>query len=169
MASCAYCNTTILFGGRKQGDLRFCNAGCETKGVLVRVASQVPQDTVDRYLAQVHRGPCPRCDGQGPVDVHTSHRVWSALFMTSWSSRPAISCRPCGVKRKVGDAAFSLLLGWWGFPWGLLVTPLQVGKNVFGAFRTPDPARPSATLEKLLRMQLAASLQAGQPQRNTVV
>jgi len=158
MASCAYCNTTILFGGKKQGDLRFCNAECEQRGFLMSLANQIPQRDVDGYVARVHSGNCPACDGQGPVDVHTSYRVWSALLMTSWSSRPAISCQGCGSKRKIGDAVFSVLLGWWGFPWGLLVTPLQIGRNILGFFQTPDPATPSPALEKMLRLQLAAQV-----------
>lgn len=156
MASCAYCNTSILFGGKKQGDLRFCNAQCQQRGVLANVAQQIPAATVQYHVAQVHRGNCPRCQGEGPVDVHTSHRVWSALLMTSWSSRPVICCQRCGTRRKLGDMAFSALLGWWGLPWGVLITPLQVGKNLVGFFRSPDPFTPSPALEKMLRLQLAA-------------
>lgn len=162
MASCAYCNTTILFGGKRRGDLRFCNAECEQRGVLASVANQVPQQVVDRYLAQVHRGNCPICNGNGPIDVHTSYRAWSALVLTSWSSRPSVCCQSCGKKRKIVDAIFSVLLGWWGLPWGLLITPLQVGRNIIGFFRSPDPATPSPALEKILRLQLAASAMQGE-------
>lgn len=158
LATCAYCSTTIIFGGKKQDDLRFCNAECQENGILSHVASQIPRHEVDSYVAEVHRGSCPRCMGAGPVDVHTSYRVFSALVITSWSSRPAICCRRCGTKRKLGDAAFSALLGWWGLPWGLFVTPMQIGKNLFGFFRTPDPRIPSSALETLLRLDLAAQL-----------
>ena len=164
MAACAHCNTTILFGGKKQGALRFCNANCERSGVLATVANQIPKQTVERHLAQVHGGNCPRCHGGGPVDVHVSHRVWSALFFTSWSSRPVVCCQSCGTKRKIGDTVFSLLLGWWGIPWGLLVTPMQVGKNIVGFFRSPNPSAPSPALEKMLRLQLAANVEQGQQQ-----
>jgi hypothetical protein len=50
----------------------------------------------------------------------------------------------------------SLLLGWWGFPWGVLVTPLQLGRNVIGFFSVPEPTSPSPALENMLRLQLAA-------------
>lgn len=158
MAACAFCNTTILFGGRRQGNQRFCNAECEQRGVVAQTANQLPAADVARYLGEVHRGACPRCQGPGPVDVHTSYRVWSALLMTSWSSRPTVSCQPCGTKRKLGDALFSLVLGWWGFPWGLVMTPVQVGRNLFGLTQRPNPAVPSATLERILRLQLAGRL-----------
>lgn len=35
MASCASCNSFILFGGKKRGLVRFCNAKCETCNTLV--------------------------------------------------------------------------------------------------------------------------------------
>lgn len=160
MASCAHCNTTILFGGKKNGDLRFCNAKCEQNGQIHMAAAQLPPQTIDRYVGEVHRGNCPRCQGQGPVDVHTSYRVWSALVVTTSSSHPLLSCKPCGTKRKLGDTAFSLVLGWWGFPWGLLKTPWQVGRNLVGIFQGPDPAVPSPQLEQWVRLQLATQVMA---------
>lgn len=141
-------------------------SNAQQRGVLASVADQIPEQTVERYLAQVRTGNCPRCKGGGPVDVHISYRVWSALVLTSWSSRPAVCCQSCGTKRRVGDTVFSLLLGWWGFPWGLLVTPVQVGRNVVGFFRSPNLSAPSPALEKVLRLQLAANaVQAQQPQQ----
>jgi hypothetical protein len=77
--------------------------------------------------------------------------------MTRWSSRPQISCRACGNKSKLADAAFSLVLGWWGFPWGFLFTPVQITRNLAGLLSSsPDPYRPSPQLEKVLKLNLAA-------------
>lgn len=156
MAKCAFCSSTILFGGKRQGEARFCNAQCEQRGVLASVASQLPSHQVDPFVRMVHLGNCPKCKGAGPVDVHVSYRVWSALVMTSWSSRPTVCCKRCGVKKRLGDTAFSLLLGWWGIPWGILITPLQMGRNAFGLFRMPEPSSPSPALERMLRLQMAA-------------
>jgi hypothetical protein len=44
-------------------------------------------------VEEVHRSNCPRCSGPGPLDVYKAHQVWSALVLTSWSSRPALSCK----------------------------------------------------------------------------
>jgi len=71
----------------------------------------------------------------------------------------------------MAGAFFSLFLGWWGFPWGLLLTPIQIGRNVFGMVRPPEPSKASSQLEKIVRMTLAsqavqrqqaAPLQSGQ-------
>jgi len=155
MAACAYCNTRIFLGGKKQGDKRFCNTACQQKGALADIAEQLPSDEVDKRIRMVHMGPCPKCAGPGPVDVHTSYRIWSAVLMTSWSSRPAIACQSCGTKQKLLDAVFSFGLGWWGLPWGILMTPVQVVRNLWALSSRPDPLLPSATLKKMIRLDMA--------------
>jgi hypothetical protein len=122
------------------------------------IANQVPPDVLKQHIDQVHQGSCPRCKGRGPVDVHTSHKVFSALIITRWSSKPDISCRACGVRNQVVGTVFSLILGWWGLPWGLILTPVQVIRNIVGLCKPPDPRSPSAQLEKLLKLNLAANI-----------
>jgi hypothetical protein len=157
MAKCAYCGSAILFGGKQDGAYRFCNAECHSKGQMVMVASQIPEDVVKQHALQIHSGACPKCNQQqGPVEVHTVHTVWSALVTTSWSSKPQISCRPCGVKAQLIGTASSLVVGWWGFPWGLIMTPVQVARNIGGLMRHSESATPSDQLEQLVRLNLAA-------------
>jgi hypothetical protein len=63
---------------------------------------------------------------------------------------------------------FSAVCGWWGLPWGLILTPIQIGRNVFGLFTKPNPAQPSAQLEALLRNELAEKVIAERKKRKTV-
>ena len=164
MASCDYCGTTILFGGQLSGAYRFCNQQCASKGALVQVANKVPSDVVQQQMWSLRQAPCPVCKGPGPVDVHTSYRVYSVLIMTSWRNQPRLSCRSCGGKAKVGDALVSLVAGWWGFPWGLIMTPIQFGRNVVGIMGS-DTGGPSPQLEKMVRTMIAAAMvqRAGRP------
>jgi len=111
------------------------------------------------------QGLCPKCSGAGPVDVHVSRTVWSALFLTSWSSAPQLSCRSCGIKSQSLGAAFNVVLGWWGFPWGLVVTPIQIGRNLFGMSRPPEPSKPSLQLEKVVRMTSPRKPFSNNPQK----
>ena len=60
------------------------------------------------------------------------------------------------MKSQLTGTFFSLFLGWWGFPWGLLVTPIQMGRNLLGIARPPEPSKPSAQLEKIVRMTMAS-------------
>jgi hypothetical protein len=109
-------------------------------------------------VEEVHRGNCPRCNGPGPLDVYKAHQVWSALVLTSWSSRPALSCKSCGTKRQIGALLFSGLFGWWGFPWGLVMTPVQIARNIAEMAGGPKAGSPSALLEKFVRLQAGARL-----------
>ena len=158
MAKCAYCGTYILFGGERDGSRRYCNATCRQAGFTVAVAEHVPQEDLAEQLYQWHNSLCPKCGGAGPVDVHTSHRIWSALFMTSWNSRPAVCCRRCGLTAKLGGITSSVLLGWWGFPWGVIGTPIQISRNLLGMATMPDASRPSALLENMVRLHIAAEM-----------
>jgi hypothetical protein len=150
MAVCDHCGA-ILFGGVKNGDLRFCNADCASHAASLLASRRFPAAEIEQRVQSIHQAECPLCGGPGPVDIHTSHRVWSALVFTRWTSHPAISCRPCARKALLGSSAFSFFLGWWGFPWGLIMTPVQIGRNVVGLFGGPDPSTPSPALSNAVR------------------
>jgi hypothetical protein len=62
------------------------------------------------------------------------------------------------VKSQLGGVLFSLVLGWWGFPWGIILTPVQIGRNIAGMCGGPDSSRPSAALRKLVQVNLGAQL-----------
>jgi hypothetical protein len=159
MTTCAACGQTILFGGERNGERRFCNAKCLAAGAVVTLADSLPESVVTARAWEVHNGRCPRCTGPGPVDVHSSFRVWSGLVMTSYSTRPNVCCRRCGNRARMKDALFSLAFGWWGFPWGLIWTPIQVVRNVTGVLRSEDSTSPSPGLTQLVRLQMAAAAQ----------
>jgi hypothetical protein len=156
VASCAYCASTILMGGKRVGDARFCNAKCLANGQLLARSQAIPDETIRTYVQNLHMGPCPKCRGRGPIDVFTSHKVWSAVVVTHWKSEQQVSCKRCGVKSQMVGLASSLVLGWWGIPWGLVITPIQVVRNIIAATKTPDPLHPSVTLERFARIQLAS-------------
>lgn len=119
------------------------------------VANRQTEDYLREQVRAIHQGRCPRCGGHGPVDVHTSYRSWSAIFFTRWVSRPHICCRKCGRIEQIKDCLFSLFLGWWGFPWGILITPMQIIQNLIGLFRGPDDSKPSESLYLAIYRQLS--------------
>jgi hypothetical protein len=158
MAKCGYCGTSIIFGGVRAGDQRFCNSKCHQSAYVLSVAQQAPADVLERETEEIFRGNCPKCRGPGPVEVHKVHRVWSALLLTSWSSSQQISCRSCAVKSQLGGACFSLFLGWWGFPWGLILTPVQIGRNIAGMCSRTDSSQPSPELRKLVKVMVGIKM-----------
>lgn len=167
MATCAHCGSTIVFGGRTANGMRYCNDSCMQAGLgqlqqdpVFRLAAQLPPETVQAALIETHSGTCPRCQGAGPVDVHESHRVWSALVMTQWVSRQHVCCKSCANKAQLTDIAFCTFLGWWGFPWGILMTPIQVVRNICCMASGPNPMKPSEELERIVRLHVASNLWA---------
>jgi hypothetical protein len=122
----------------------------------------VPAEAVSKRVTTIHQGACPQCQGSGPVDIHTAHSIWSALVVTSWKSQPQMSCTPCGRKAKVKATASSFFLGWWGFPWGILGTPVQITKNLYGLARSPSPFAPTPQLERIVRLVIAEELRSQQ-------
>ena len=160
MAKCDYCGTTILFGGTKTATQRFCNATCAQRGQLLSIAAMFPPDVIDARTRDIHKGTCPRCQGAGPVDVQMSYRVWSALVMTSWQSRQLVACRSCGRRAALLDTLFCVVCGWWGLPWGLIMTPVQVTRNVVALSKGHLPQQPSAEPKRAVSLQLAAQAAA---------
>lgn len=155
MARCAYCGTIVLFGGVKdESGARYCKQECADGGALVELSDQIPEDLVRETVRETFQGPCPICEGEGPVDVAHAYKVWSAVFMTSWSTDVHVCCRSCARKRQAWRLVTCLVVGWWGIPWGLIMTPVQMGRNVTAMAR-PYPTEPSADLERIVRVALA--------------
>ena len=156
MAKCDYCGTTILWGATRDGDFVFCGSKCHKEGHLLSAIDQVPEDVVRKEVLAVYEGLCPKCSGPGPVDVHTAYEVWSAFIITCWQSCPQISCRGCGNKARAFNAFACMLVGWWALA-GLIMTPIQIGRNIAGLFGRTDSG-PSPQLVRLVRLQIAARI-----------
>jgi len=160
VATCATCRTTILFGGVSQDGQRFCNAKCAAKGTVLKLAASIPPDVVTQQAAAIRSGACPRCKGAGPVDVRSSHRALSAIVVTYRQSRQLIACRSCGVRAQLLDSAITLIFGWWGFPWGIIYTPIQISRNVAAMLRGDHMMMTSPELERMVRLQMASQAAA---------
>jgi hypothetical protein len=154
---CSSCGGTILFGGVKQGELRFCSTICQDNAHdVLALAFAVPDNAAEDLAREIHGGICPRCQNPGPVDMHSVYWVWSALVYTRWGNAQLLSCRGCALKSQVGNLVFSAALGWWGMPGGLLFTPVQIVRNIIAIAFPPDPSGPSRELVHAARMRLAA-------------
>lgn len=156
MATCATCGTTILFGGISSMGARFCGAPCAEKGVLAIAAKNVSSGEAALLAAKIHSGKCGKCGREGPVDIHCSYQIISYIVATNWKTNVHLSCRRCGVRAQVLDLIGSLLGGWWGFPWGLAITPVQIFRNIGGIAKPPQPHLPSESLLNHARMLIAS-------------
>ena len=157
MAKCDQCGSTILFGGKQEGEFRFCSDKCWEKGYLQPRLDAVPPDVLEQELKQLHQGPCPRCGGPGPVDVHTAHKIWSVIYLSSYSTKTELCCRKCGLKMQAWSTLSCLLFGWWSLH-GLFMTPVQILCNISGMLRPPKPDAPSREMRKIVHTALAAQI-----------
>ncbi|MPV56684.1 hypothetical protein CFB46_28500 [Burkholderia sp. HI2761] len=156
MAECSQCGRTFLVGGRSIDGRRYCSPVCAQAHPVVVEADRVPDAKVRQYVDDWRYGPCPICLREGqPVDVHASHRVVSLVFVTRWATRRHVCCRRCGRRKQAVALLASATLGWWGLPWGIVLTPIQLARNLLGlAARDPEAATPQ--FEALVRRKLAA-------------
>jgi hypothetical protein len=151
-------------GGVTQGQERFCNATCRNNASILNLSKSIKPEDLEQKIEEVWRGKCPKCGGYGPVDIHKAHQVWSILVLTRWSSRPFICCRSCGTKQQIVGLLVSSVAGWWGFPWGLILTPVQITRNIIGMCGGPDRSRPSADLRKAVQLHIGSQIYAAIPQ-----
>ena len=67
----------------------------------------------------------------------------SLIVVTLWR-RTGVYCRPAGDRgllRGLPYTLLSLLLGWWGIPWGFIYTPLTIITNLSGGRDVTDEVR----------------------------
>jgi len=162
MSKCGYCGSTILMGGVRAGGQVFCNRKCFQDAHVLTASQQIPSDVLDQKVQEVWAGNCPECKGPGPADLHKAYQVWSAIVTTRWSTKPRICCRSCATKRQIAGAVSSLIVGWWGIPWGLILTPVQIARDIAGIFGGPDKSRPSEGLRRAVLVTLGKRIAANQ-------
>jgi hypothetical protein len=155
----------VVVGGVRSGEERFCNTKCQQRGHLLSLAKLVPGETLDREVEQVFRGNCPKCGSLGPIDVHKYYEVWSLLVLTRWATSQQISCRSCAMKRQSGALVFSMFCGWWGIPWGIILTPIQVTRNIAALCSRADSSGPSASLRKLIQITIGQRMLVANQQK----
>jgi hypothetical protein len=119
----------------------------------------LPDQVVLPELERLHQSDCPKCSGPGPVDVHYYHSIWSLIYLTQWKTKYRVSCQRCGTKSRIYATVFSSVFGWWGFPWGIVITPIQIGKNIKAMISPIPSTRPSKDFEKLVRLNILERIQ----------
>jgi hypothetical protein len=58
---------------------------------------------------------------------------------------------------------FNSLFGWWGFPWGIFGTPIQILRNLDRLGPSKGQTEPSDALVEIVRADLATRLIASPP------
>jgi hypothetical protein len=161
MATCDYCNKNYNFFGVEESGYGFCSANCRdrAKSLLTGLNRLSPQQ-IDGFIDRACAGPCRQCGQAAPVDLYQSYRVVSMLIITRWATHNHFVCRACARKEQAKSLAYSALLGWWGFPFGFILTPIQIIRNIVALAGASEAGRPSMRLQNLLKLDLARQLAA---------
>jgi hypothetical protein len=158
MARCRTCKGFVLFGGKTDGDYRYCTQKCLDEDLLRETGEMLPQDLLDERVHAVHQGRCPTCKkDQGSVDVHWAYSLWTFIYFTQTRSHQLLCCRSCARQAQFWASVKSILLGVWG-PIGILITPVQILRNIGAMIGGPPPYAPSAPLFQLIRRVTAEQI-----------
>jgi hypothetical protein len=131
-----------------------------TPDSLHRLEADIPAHEIVQYARAIKASSCPRCRrNDSGIEVRRSYRVWSALVLTRWETRTALCCRMCSEEENWKALIFSFGLGWWGFPFGLIVTPFQIIRNILAIARKDVATEPSMDLLNVAKQNLLAQRQ----------
>jgi hypothetical protein len=146
MIHCETCKQPILTDGLQTAAGVFCDQHCLEKSPS-RPSGDLVSLQIDQWVREIQNQKCSECNGDGPVDVHRSYTVWSAIFLTRWVTHQRLCCSRCGNTKRLEALIFSMALGWWGVPGGLIITPIQILRNLNGMIWSRSK-RPSSALRK---------------------
>jgi DnaJ domain len=66
------------------------------------------------------------------------YEVKSFIFFTIRSPIQGIFCHSCAEKKVLRSTIITYLLGWWGFPWGIIYSLFSIIHNLFGGSKPHD-------------------------------
>ena len=88
-------------------------------------------EEIEAYAMLLRNLPCPVCnDTSSGLNGTLSHTVKSFILFTTSRAEPTVGCPDCLDKQNDNAILSTALLGWWGFPWGLIKTPVYIYRNI---------------------------------------
>jgi hypothetical protein len=155
MSICDYCGKVFIFGTLRVGNYRFCSPNCCESGAVLKLLDLIPPADVAAFVSSFHNSNCPTCGQAGPIDAHPSYRVHSVVVYTSWQTITKIECQKCARLRQMEDLRYCLAAGWWG-GWGLIITPIQIIRNLLAMKH--QPMESAYRFLQVAKLDLAISL-----------
>lgn len=85
---------------------------------------------IDSYCNVLMDLSCPICNSKSQkLNATLISTVKSFLIITSYKRELKIACPNCLIKELDKAIISTALLGWWGFPWGIIKTPMYIYYN----------------------------------------
>src|SRR5580693_1557966 len=88
-------------------------------------------EEVDRYCEIIQKMNCPTCQSSSQrLNGTVTVQVISYIFLTQYKKQIKVGCPGCLDKANNAALAKSVILGWWGIPWGIVRTIESVVLNL---------------------------------------
>jgi hypothetical protein len=85
---------------------------------------------IEEYCALIQAVPCPICHSAAePLNATVTSKVSSFIILTTWKKELAIACPKCLDKLSESATSHSIIVGWWGIPWGIIRTIKAISSN----------------------------------------
>ncbi len=86
---------------------------------------------IDRYCEIVRDLDCPYCgSSEQRLNGTLTSQVMSFIVFTSYKKELTVACPDCLDKENNKALTVSLVLGWWGIPWGIIRTIGAIRHNI---------------------------------------
>jgi hypothetical protein len=113
---------------------------------------------VDNYCELIRGLNCPSCGASHTkLNATMTSEVMSFIVLTHYSKKLKVACPDCLDKANNNALTKSVLIGWWGFPWGIIRTIQAIGHNTKGKktnrLETPNNYLRSYVLSKMGQLE----------------
>lgn len=99
------------------------------KGALAQ-NKEYSLEEIKSYAEFLRVLPCSICrSSKEKLNGTIIYTVISFVLFSSYGAEPIIACPDCLDKKNKNAIISTVLLGWWGIPWGFLKTPLYIYRN----------------------------------------
>lgn len=100
------------------------------KGIEAQT-QKIDDKVLHEYSDILRNLPCPICNSNNEkLNATVKGEVISFIIMTNYEKKLKIACPDCLDKENNNGLVKSVLLGWWGFPWGIINTIQSIFFNL---------------------------------------
>lgn len=111
------------------------------EGLERQLKKATPQELLE-YSAIIQKLPCPGCGMTSHLNGGITKATMSFILFTKTSVNMHICCGTCLKKARANANTKTILLGWWGFPWGIIksIQALTYNSKISGAINNTEPS-----------------------------